>query len=54
MGFHFDTVAAAEAHIASVDLTKVSRGLAARIQFKIEKYADGSCLLLIHDPKGAA
>lgn len=54
MGFHFDTVAAAQAHIDAIDFTKVSRSLAARIQFKIKKYADGTCLLLIHDPRGMA
>lgn len=54
MGFHFNSVAEAEAHITTINLTKMSRGLAARIQFKIEAYKDGTCLLLVHDPRGVA
>ena len=48
MGFHFDTVADAKRHLAAIKANSVP----ARIQFRIETYADGTCLLLIHDPRG--
>lgn len=43
MGIHFDTYEACMAHIRRIDPSTVD----SRIKFRIEKYADGTCLLLI-------
>lgn len=46
MGFHFDSVEAAKAHLRSI-AGKIDR----RTKFKVEAYADGSALLLIDAPQ---
>ncbi len=43
MGFHFDTFAECLAHLHKIDANTVDP----RIQFRVERYADGTCLLLI-------
>lgn len=50
MGIHFDSLEAAKTHLAGLDWSRIPK----RIRVRIEKYADGSCLLLIHDPRGVA